>query len=123
MNYKKNFLTLFLKEKPVQQAIINLIENRNIDTPHDIILYDKNSSIKKKDLLSTFSLDSRKLILTNVKPVTKPYITISEYIVNKDLATVGLVNYEQEEYISFYLKRISTTNRWFILDIKKGVTR
>ncbi|WP_185290881.1 hypothetical protein [Chryseobacterium lactis] len=86
-----------------------------------ITIYDENKVLVKAN--KTFNTESKTVDIVILKPKNDQYITIKNFIFNKNLTCLTFLTSDREEGIVFYLKRKDNKDEWKISNMFKQQTR
>lgn len=110
---------IFLQQFINNDGIINSLES--FYSGETITIYDENKVLVKAG--KTFNTASKRVDLVILKPQNNQYITIKNFILNRNLTCLTFLNSDREEGIIIYLKRRDNNDEWKISNMLKQGTR
>ncbi|WBV59927.1 hypothetical protein PFY12_12870 [Chryseobacterium camelliae] len=110
---------IFINQFVNNDGILNSLESfYNVKT---ITIYDENKLLVKQD--KTFNISSKTVNIVILKPQNDKYLSIKNFIINKNLVCLTFLTSDREEGVVFYLKRKNNDDKWQISNMFKQQTR
>lgn len=110
---------IFINQFVNNDGIINSLESfYNVKT---ITIYDENKLLVEQD--KTFNISSKTVNIVILKPQNDQYLSIKNFIINKNLVCLTFLTSDREEGVVFYLKRKNNDDKWQISNMFKQQTR